>query len=147
LTRKKQLNKQTLKNTKKKLPIKRLEKTWLTGNERRIKNFKKVSKTKMIKDNEPILNTNGKSLIDTAFVQRVTNTRLAKKNKKPKHIEQDFADKPAPRAEKRKRLLTAAKEISRPTDDNEEVPTLVDSEERKIKSGGRSKKKVRRNPV
>jgi len=86
------------------------------------------------------LNTNGKSLIDTAFVQRITDTKFVPKNKKPKHIEQDFASKPAPRAEKRKRLLVAAKESTREIDH-------VDSEERKIKSGGRSKRKVSVNPV
>jgi hypothetical protein len=59
---------------------------------------------------------------------------------KPKHMEQNYAAKPAPRAEKRKRLLAAAKQGSKEDD----APTLVnDNEERKIKSGGRSKKKVR----
>jgi len=70
---------------------------------------------------------------------------LLKKNEKPKHIEQNFANKPAPRAEKRKRLLAAVKQASK-ENDNEDVPTLIDdNEERKIKSGGRSKKKVRIN--
>jgi len=77
------------------------------------------------------LNTNGQSLVDTAFVQRITETKFVPKNKKPKHIEQDFASKPAPRAEKRKRLLAAAKESTQEID-----------QERKIKTGGRSKKKI-----
>jgi hypothetical protein len=145
LTRKKQLSNRTLKNTKKKPTIKRLQtRTWLPkGNTSRTKISKK-KKSKVIKEDEPILNTDGKSLIDTAFVQRIAETKLVEKKKKPKHVEQDFATKPAPRAEKRKRLLAAAKEASRETDD---APMLVNSEEHKIKSGGRSKKKVSRNAV
>jgi len=48
-------------------------------------------------------NDHQSSFIDTPFIQRI------KKNKKLKHIEQDFARKPAPRAEKRKQLLAARK--------------------------------------
>jgi len=99
------------------------------------------------KDDEPILDTGGKPLIDTAFVQRVADTRLIKKDKKLKHTEQDFARKPAPRAEKRKRLLAAAKLAVRENDENVGSTTIDDSEERKIKSGGRSKKKARNSTV
>jgi hypothetical protein len=143
LTKRTKLN----KNFKKKKPTKRLQKLWIKGLQKptsttttKPKKEKKNKKT----DNAPVFNTNGKPLVDTAFVKRIADTKLVKKTEKPKHIEENFASKPAPRAEKRKRLLVAAKQASKENDDD--VPTLIDdNEERKIKSGGRSKKKVRIN--
>lgn len=134
-------------NFTKKKTTKRLQKTWTAGLLKKGSTgavSKKVKKTKPT-DDAPVFNTNGKPLVDTAFVQRIADTKLVKKNEKPKHIEQNFAAKPAPRAEKRKRLLAAAKQASKEND--EDVPTLVDADdaERKAKSGGRSKKKVRIN--
>ena len=38
----------------------------------------------LITKNAPVFNTNGKELVDTAFVQRIAETKLAKKNEKPK---------------------------------------------------------------
>ncbi len=142
LTKRKKLN----SNYKKKKPTKRLYKSWTKGLPKPSSTKVKPEKEKKKKSNDDTLvfNTNGKDLVDTAFVQRVAETRLAKKNEKPKHIEQNYASKPAPRAEKRKRLLAAAKQT--PTENDDVVPTLTDeSEERKLKSGGRSKKKVRIN--
>jgi len=145
LTKRTKLNKQY----KKKKPTKRLQKTWTKGiQQRRTTTKTKPKKEKNIKKVEdvPVFNTDGRSLVDTAFVKRIAGTKLVKKDEKPKHVEQDYASKPAPKAEKRKRLLAAAKQTSRENDDDDNVPTLVaDSEERKIKSGGRSKKKVRVN--
>jgi len=144
LTKRKQLK----DGYQKKKPTKRLVKTWTKGLASQSTGTilkKKPTKGKKIKvDDTPVFNIEGKALVDTAFVQRVTETKLAKKNAKPKHVEQTFASKPAPRAEKRKRLLAAAKQSTK--ENNDEVPTLVEvDEERKIKSGGRSKKKVRVN--
>ncbi|UJR35765.1 hypothetical protein I4U23_028513 [Adineta vaga] len=143
LTKRKKLN----DKYKKKKPTKRLQKTWLHGIQQKSSSkqlkSKKQKNTKNV-DEKPDFNTDGKPLVDTAFVKRVNETRLAKKNEKPKHVEQNFANKPAPRAEKRKRLLAAAKDVTK-GNDNDQVPTLVDDEERKIKSGGRSKKKVPMN--
>jgi len=145
LTRRTTLN----KNYKKKKPTKRLQKTWTTGLEKRSSIKTKSKKEKKLKKDEdtPVFNTNGQPLVDTAFVKRIADTKLAKKNEKPKHIEQNYASKPAPRAEKRKRLLAASKQASNENGgDDHDVPTLIDdSEARKIKSGGRSKKKVRIN--
>jgi len=143
LTRRNKLN----KNLKKKTITKRLQKTWVKGVQQRPTSTKakKPKKEQKIRKDENISdpNTDGKSLVKTAFVKRLADTKLAKKGQKPKHIEQDFAPKPAPRAEKRKRLLASAKQAVRGHDDDD-VPTLVDdNEERKKKSGGRSKKKVR----
>jgi len=140
LTKRKTLN----KNFKTKKPTKRLYKTWTKGLEKPTSTKIKPKKEKKNKKDEdkPVFNTDGKSLVDTAFVKRIADTKLVKKNDKPKHIEQSFANKPAPRAEKRKRLLAAAKQAS----NEDDIPTLInDNEERKIKSGGRSKKKVRMN--
>ncbi len=142
LTKRKTLN----SNYKKKKPTKRLYKTWTKGLPKASTNNDKPRKEKKNKktDDTPVLDTNGKDLVDTAFVQRVAETKLAKKNEKRKHLEQSFASKPAPRAEKRKRLLATAKQASKENEDV--IPTLIDdSEERSIKSGGRSKKKVRIN--
>jgi hypothetical protein len=142
LTQRKKLN----SNYKKKKPTKRLIKTWTKGlpTQSSTKLQSKKDKKNKIKDDTLVFNTNGKSLVDTAFVKRIADTKLVKKNEKPKHIEQNYATKPAPRAEKRKRLLAATKQASK--ENEEDVPTLIDdSEERKIKSGGRSKKKVRIN--
>jgi hypothetical protein len=145
LTKRTKLN----NNFKKKKPIKRLNKTWIKGVQKpsSIKTKpKKENKNKKQDEDKPVFNTDGKSLVDTAFVKRIADTKLVKKNEKPKHIEQNYAIKPAPRAEKRKRLLAAAKHASKENEDDNDVPTLIDdSEERKIKSGGRSKKKVRIN--
>ncbi|CAF4615259.1 unnamed protein product [Rotaria socialis] len=127
-------------NVTKKKSTKRLQKTWIKGVQtHRTTNSKpKKEKTKGVED-EPVFNAENKPVVDTEFVKRVASTRLAKKNEKPKHIEQNFASKPAPRAEKRKRLLAAAKEVLNDNNNDDSVPTLVDdSEERKIKSGGRS---------
>ena len=132
-------------NFKKKKPTKRLVKTWTKGIKQPSSTTTKPKKENKKVDDTPVFNTNGKPLVDTAFVKRISVTKLVKKNEKPKHIEQPFASKPAPRAEKRKRLLAAAKQASK-GDDEDDVPTLIDdSEERKLKSGGRSKKKVRIN--
>lgn len=131
---------------KKKKPTKRLQKTWLKGIQVQpsIKTKPKKEKKPKKVEEEPVFNTENKPLVETEFVKRIASTKLAKKNEKPKHIEQNFASKPAPRADKRKRLLAAAKEASKANGNDEQVPTLIDdSEERKIKSGGRSKKKVR----
>lgn len=131
---------------KKKKPTKRSIKTWTKGlhtSKSATTKPKKESKNKKT-DDTPVFNTDGKPLVDTAFVKRIADTKLVKKTEKPKHIEQNFANKPAPRAEKRKRLLAAAKATTENGDDD--VPTLIDdSEERKLRSGGRSKKKVRIN--
>jgi len=141
LTKRTKLN----KNFKKNKPIKRLHKTWTQG----LKQTPSVTKAKSKKEKKnkkdqetPDFNPDGKSLVNTAFVKRIADTKLVNKSEKPKHIEQNYANKPAPKAEKRKRLLVAAKQAS-----NGNVPTLVeaDDEERKLKSGGRSKKKVRMN--
>ena len=136
-----------LKNDyKKKKPTKRLQKTWTKGLLKHASAEVKPKKQKTKPTGDTLVfETNGKPLVDTAFVQRIADTKLVKKNEKPKHVEQNYARKPAPRAEKRKRLLVAAKQASKGTD--EDIPTLVDAdaEERKIKSGGRSKKKVRIN--
>jgi len=142
LTKRKKLN----NNFKKKKPTKRLYKTWTKGLEKPTSTKIKSKKEKKNKKDEdkPVFNTDGKPLVDTAFVKRIADTKLVKKNEKPKHIEQNFAAKPAPKAEKRKRLLAAAKQSSKENEDD--VPTLInDNEERKLKSGGRSKKKVRIN--
>jgi len=136
------------KNFKKKPTTKRLQRTWIKGIQQSSGNIIKPKKEKKSQkeDDTPVFNTEGKPVVDTAFVKRVSDTRLAKKNEKPKHIEQNFASKPAPRAEKRKRLLVAAKQALQGNEDDNDVPTLIDDkEERKIKSGGRSKKKVRIN--
>lgn len=142
LTKRTKLN----NNFKKKKPTKRLYKTWTKGLPTTQSTKPKVTKEKKkkINDETPVFNPDGKSLVDTAFVKRIADTKLVKKTEKPKHIEQNYASKPAPKAEKRKRLLAAAKQASKENDDD--VPTLIDdNEERKIKSGGRSKKKVRIN--
>ncbi|CAF4633879.1 unnamed protein product [Rotaria sp. Silwood1] len=132
-------------NVNKKKPIKRLQKTWIKGiqQQQQLRSTKTKSKKekKINKDEDlPVFNTDNKPLVDTAFVKRVADTKLAKKNEKPKHIEQNYASKPAPKAEKRKRLLAAVKQASKENEnDDNDVPTLIDaSEERKIKSGGRS---------
>ena len=142
LTKRTKLN----KNFQAKKPRKRLQKTWLKGVEqphRRTTKRQKKTKTTAADDLEPEVNGNGAAVVDTAFVQRVAQTRLAKKSEKLKHVEQSFANKPAPRAEKRKRLLAVVKQTMQEKD-NGGVPTLADvDEERKIKSGGRSKKRVR----
>ena len=134
-------------NFTKKKPTKRLHKTWTGGLLKKGSADTMTKKVKKIKptDDAPVFDTNGKSLVDTAFVKRIADTKLVKKNEKPKHIEQNYANKPAPRAEKRKRLLAVAKQASNEND--EDVPTLIDADgaERKLKSGGRSKKKVRIN--
>jgi len=130
---------------KKKKPTKRLQKTWtknLSNQSSSSKVKPKKQKKNPTKDDAPVFPTNGKPLVDTAFVKRIADSKLGKGKDKPKHVEQNYASKPAPKAEKRKRLLAVAKQASRGNEDD--VPTLVDdSEERKIKSGGRSKKKVR----
>ncbi|CAF0926399.1 unnamed protein product [Rotaria sordida] len=135
-------------NIKKKKPTKRLQKTWIKGIQQQRSTKTKPKKEKKTKKGEdlPVFNTDNKPLVDTAFVKRVADTKLAKKNEKPKHIEQNYASKPAPKAEKRKRLLAAVKQAATQNNNDDDVPTLIDdSEERKIKSGGRSKKKVRVN--
>jgi hypothetical protein len=140
LTKRKKLN----SNYKKKKPTKRLYKTWTKGLPKpsSTKFKSKQEKKNKRNDDTPVFNTNGKDLVDTAFVKRIAETKLAKKTEKPKHIEQNYASKPAPRADKRKRLLAVAKQASKENEDV--IPTLVnDSEERTIKSGGRNKKKVR----
>ncbi len=142
LTKRTKLN----NNFKKKKPIKRLHKIWTKGLQKPISTKTKSKKEKNNKKDEeiPVFNTDGKSLVDTAFVKRIADTKLVKKNNKPKHIEQNYASKPAPKAEKRKRQLAAAKQASKENDDD--VPTLIDDgEEKKLKNGGRSKKKVRIN--
>ncbi len=127
-------------NFQKKKPTKRLYKTWTKGVQKQSSTKPKKEKKNTKTDDAPVFETNGKPLVDTAFVKRIADTKLVTKNAKPKHMEQNYAAKPAPRAEKRKRLLAAAKQGSKEDD----IPTLVnDNEERKIKSGGRSKKKVR----
>jgi hypothetical protein len=134
-------------NYKKKKPTKRLQKTWTQGMKQKSSNKIESKKDKKNKKDDvtPVFNTDGKPLVKTAFVKRIADTKLVKKNEKPKHIEQNYAIKPAPRAEKRKRLLAVAKQTSQ-GNEGDDVPTLVDdNEERKIKSGGRSKKKVRIN--
>ncbi|CAF1046173.1 unnamed protein product [Adineta ricciae] len=146
LTKRKKLN----ENYKKKKPTKRLQKTWLQGGQQKSSTkTPKPKKQKNVKQADETLdfNANGKPLVDAEFVNRVNKTKLAKKTEKPKHVEQNYASKPAPKAEKRKRLLATAKQIANSKDNaNDDVPTLVaDDEERKIKSGGRSKKKVRIN--
>jgi len=100
LTRKSELTK--LKKKKSSTSLKRLQNTWLKNS---TKSKKPSKKQKKIQDIETILDKNDhqSSFIDTPFIQRI------KKNKKLKHIEQDFARKPAPRAEKRKQLLAARK--------------------------------------
>lgn len=141
LTKRSKLN----KNYEAKKPKKRLQKTWLKGVEQphRRTTTKKPKQTKTAQEDEPEVNGNGAAVVDTAFVQRVTQTRLAKKSDKLAHVEQSFASKPAPRAEKRKRLLEVAKQVMQEKH-GDGVPTLVDvDEDRKIKSGGRSKKKAR----
>ncbi|CAF0904157.1 unnamed protein product [Adineta steineri] len=137
LTKRTKLN----NNFKKKKPTKRLQKIWTKGIQKSSTDKHQSKKQKNINnrdDDTPNFNTDGKPLVDTAFVKRISSTRLAKKSDKPKHKEENFASKPAPRAEKRKRLLAAAKQSSK-GDQGDDVPTLVDdSEERKIKSGGRN---------
>lgn len=149
LTKRKKLKDLSAKKNKKTKLRKRLQRSWLKGVEqlgtkrtgKKSKKEKKTKKTKTTEEPEEVVG-NGQPIVDTAFVQRVAKTRLAAKHEKPKHVEQDYATQPAPRAEKRKRLLAAAKQTMKNKD--ESVPTLVDvDEEKKIKSGGRSKKKVR----
>ena len=130
---------------KKKKSAKRLQATWTRGlRVQRTGSGKSAQDKKNNKKEETplVFDTKGKPLVDTAFVKRIADTKLVAKGEKPKHLEEDFARKPAPRAEKRKRLLAAAKQAAK----DDDAPTLVaDDEERKAKSGGRSKKKVRMN--
>lgn len=144
LTKRKKLKSDASNKKKKTKSRKRLQRTWIKGVEQpqRIRTSSKAKKpkTKNVENVEQI--DDGKQIVETAFVQRIAQTKLAKKNEKVKHVEQQFASKPAPRAEKRKRLLAQAKQAKK--EKNEQVPTLVEiDEEKKIKSGGRSKKKVR----
>jgi len=115
---------------------------------KKIKSILPTSKTSKIKITNqvasPSINDN-KKLIDTSFVDRILEKKLAKKNKKPKHTEQDFAAQPAPRAEKRKRLLAVA---SSSTLGN--TAEVIDNEivkAKKEKSGGRSKPKVNKKKI
>ena len=83
LTKRTKLN----KNFQKKKPIKRLQKTWLKGVQQQSSMKKlKPKKEKILKKDEdtPNFNAEGKPVVNTAFVKRVSDTRLAKKNEKTK---------------------------------------------------------------
>ena len=148
LTKRTKLSQGFEKKKTKKKSTKRLQATWTRGlRVQRTGSGKSAQdkKNKNKKDETPLVfDTKGKPLVDTAFVKRIADTKLVAKSEKPKHLEEDFARKPAPRAEKRKRLLAAAKQAAGGKDGGA-TALVADDEERKAKSGGRSKKKVSMN--
>lgn len=147
LTKRKKLKSSTTaegKKAKKSVKKKRLERNWLNPIRKQTK--EKTTKKKPTVNDEIQFETNEKEkLVETAFVERVQKTKLAKKNEKQKHVELFFASEPAPNAEKRKRSLATAKINKKLKENASETSATVqqDVQNENLPSAGRNKKKIR----